>query len=141
MEKQGAQIDAGRRVLRIDRENFLVERDGALLFARFLGLDRGLESLLNAARSGAPVRRSGDGCAAADAGCGRPMRSKSKSNWRRMGSTMAPRWRKARRVPVRTTRASSSGLAMPATAFMARMDSRMDAAGTSSARSARNIRS
>ena len=117
MEKHGAQIDAGCRVLRIDLENFLVERDGALLFAGFLGLDGGLESLLNATqprRAGMAQRRRR---AAPDAGCGRPMRSKSKSNWRRMGSTMAPRWRKARRVPVRTTRASSSGLAMPDDCF------------------------
>jgi hypothetical protein len=71
-------------------------------------LDRSQKALLNAARSGR-------GCGAAELGFrGRrdsqascwPPRSKSKSNWRRMGSTMAPRWRKARRVPVRTTHAS-----------------------------------
>ena len=122
-------------------ENLLVERDGALLFAGLFGLDRSMKALLNAAEAMRAGRRSGDGRAAAEASAGAAVRSKSKSNWRRMGSTMAPRWRKARRVPVRTTRASSSGLDMPATAFMARMDSRMDAAGTSSSRSERKVRS
>ena len=91
VKKDGAQVDAGGRVLRIDRENFLVERDGALLFAGFLGLDRGMEALLKAARG--PARRDGAAEPAARRrmrAAGWPLRSKSKSNWRRMGSTMAP---------------------------------------------------
>ena len=44
------------------------------------------------------------------------------------------------RDPVRTTRVSSSGLAMPETAFMAMIDSRIEAAGTASARSAHRMR-
>ena len=101
------------------------------------------KALLHAARSGCePGRRSGRARNRAAAGQADPAlsrRSKSKSNWRRMGSTMAPWWRKASRVPVRTTRASSSGLAMPATAFIARIECRMEAAGTSSSRRTRRV--
>ena len=52
VEKDGAQIDARRGVIGIDGENLFVELDGAMLFARFLGLNGGLESLLNAVRCG-----------------------------------------------------------------------------------------
>ena len=52
VEEQRAQVDAGRRILRIDGQNLLVEVDGALLFAGFLGLNRGMEALLQAAQVG-----------------------------------------------------------------------------------------
>ena len=66
--------------------------------------------------------------------------SKSKSNCRRMGSTIAPRCRKASLDPVRTRDASSSGFAMPATAFIATIECRIDASGTASSRNTRKVR-
>src|ERR1700735_3563591 len=52
MEVQRSQVDAGSRVLGIDRQNLLVECDGAILLACFLSFPRGLEALLKAARVG-----------------------------------------------------------------------------------------
>ncbi len=46
VEDQRAQVYAGCGILRIDGQNFLVEIDGALLLAGFLGLNRGVEALL-----------------------------------------------------------------------------------------------